>query len=73
MERAGLIHRVRAADDRRKVRMFLTAKARRLRNELLAVAQSLTAAAEKGIAQRDLAAFRRTIARMTENLDRIER
>jgi DNA-binding MarR family transcriptional regulator len=73
MERAGLIRRVRGADDRRKVRMFLTAKATRLRNELLAVARSITAEAEKGIVQRDLAAFRRIIARMTDSLDRIER
>ena len=34
MERAGLIRRVRGADDRRKVRVFLTAKAKRLRDEL---------------------------------------
>jgi len=73
MERAELIRRVRGADDRRKVRVFLTAKAKRLRNDLLAVARSITAVAEKGIVQRDLAAFRRIIARMTENLDRIER
>jgi MarR family transcriptional regulator, organic hydroperoxide resistance regulator len=73
MERAGLIRRVRAADDRRKVRVFLTAKAKRLRNELLAVARSITAVAEKGIARRELVAFRRIIAQMTDNLDRIER
>src|SRR5580693_7190392 len=51
MERAGLIRRVRGADDRRKVRVFLTAKAKRLRNELLAVARSITAVAENGIVQ----------------------
>jgi DNA-binding MarR family transcriptional regulator len=73
MERAGLIRRVRGADDRRKVRVFLTAKATRLRNELLAVARTITAEAEKGIVRHDLAAFRRVLGRMTENLDRIER
>src|SRR5215510_2249109 len=31
MERSGLIRRARSADDRRKVRVFLTAKAKRLR------------------------------------------
>lgn len=73
MERSGLIRRVRNDDDRRKVRVFLTAKAKRLRNELLNVARGITEEAEQGVAARDLAAFRRVIARMTANLDRVER
>jgi len=73
MEKAGLIHRVRSGDDRRKVRVLLTAKAKRLRNELLGVARTITDEAEQGISARDLASFRRIIARMTANLDRIER
>jgi DNA-binding MarR family transcriptional regulator len=71
MERSQLIRRFRAADDRRKVRVFLTAKAKRLRNELLTVDRGITADAEQGIAARDLANFRRVIAHMTVNLDRI--
>src|ERR1700745_771789 len=71
MERSQLIRRLRANDDRRKVRVFLTAKARRLRNELLTLARGITAAAEAGIAAHALASFRRVIARMTANLDRI--
>jgi DNA-binding MarR family transcriptional regulator len=73
MERAGLVCRVRGADDRRKVRVFLSSKAKRLRNELLSVARGITEEAEQGIAARDIVAFRRIIARMTGNLDRIER
>ena len=73
MEKAGLIQRQRSDNDRRKVRVLLTAKAKRLRNELLGVARDITDASEEGIAARDLAAFRRVIARMTENLDRVER
>jgi MarR family transcriptional regulator, organic hydroperoxide resistance regulator len=73
MDRSGLIRRVRGDDDRRKVRVFLTAKAKRLRNELLTVARGITGEAEQGIGERDLASFRRIIARMTANLDRIER
>jgi len=73
MEKSGLIRRVRGDDDRRKVLVFLTAKAKRLRGELLSVARTITAEAEEGIAPRDLAAFRRIVARMTENLDRVER
>jgi MarR family transcriptional regulator, organic hydroperoxide resistance regulator len=71
MERSQLIRRLRTADDRRKVRVFLTARAKRLRNELLTVARGITADAEQGIAARDLANFRRVIAHMTANLDRI--
>jgi DNA-binding MarR family transcriptional regulator len=71
MERSQLIRRLRAEDDRRKVRVFLTAKAKRLRHELLMVARGITADAEQGIAARDLTKFRRVIARMTANLDRI--
>lgn len=73
MENAGLISRERSEDDRRKVRVLLTAKAKRLRSELLGVARGITDDAEAGIAARDLASFRRIIARMTANLDRIER
>jgi DNA-binding MarR family transcriptional regulator len=73
MEKSGLIRRVRGDDDRRKVRVFLSAKAKRLRDELLGEARRITDEAEDGIVPRDLAAFRRIILRMTENLDRIER
>jgi MarR family transcriptional regulator, organic hydroperoxide resistance regulator len=73
MERSGLIRRVRSAGDRRKVEVWLTAKAKRLRNGLLGVARTITAQAEEAIAPRDLASFRRVIGRMTANLDRIER
>jgi DNA-binding MarR family transcriptional regulator len=73
MERTGLIRRVRGADDRRKMRVFLTAKAKRLRNELLTLARGIVEDAEQGLAARDLASFRRIIALMTANLDRIER
>src|SRR5271170_8520412 len=55
MERSGLIRRVRGEDDRRKVRVFLTAKAKRLRGTLLGVARRVTDEAEEGIAPRDLA------------------
>ena len=51
MERSRLIRRLRADDDRRKVRVFLTAKAKRLRDELLTVARGITADAEQGIAR----------------------
>jgi len=73
MERAELVRRVRSTGDKRKVEVWLTAKAKRLRNELLSVARTITDVAEAGIAPRELAAFRRTIGRMTANLDEVER
>src|SRR5215472_707479 len=71
MERSQLIRRLRADDDRRKVRVFLTAKAKRLRNQLLTLARDITVAAEAGIGPRDIDTFRRVITHMTANLDRI--
>jgi len=72
MERSGLVRRVRSRDDKRRAQVWLTPKAQRLRNELLALARGITDAAEAGIGRDDLALFRRLIRRMTENLDRIE-
>jgi DNA-binding MarR family transcriptional regulator len=73
MERSGLIRRVRARDDRRRVQVFLTAKAKRLRAELLGVARRITEEAEHGLAIGELSVFRRVITRMTANLDQIEK
>ena len=71
MEKSGLIRRVRSADDKRKAQVWLTPKANRLRNELLSVARAITAEAEQGLSRDELVQFRRVIARMTANLDRI--
>jgi DNA-binding MarR family transcriptional regulator len=73
MEKAGLIRRRRNANDRRRIEVRLTAKAKRLRGELFAAARTITAEAEEGITSRDAALFRRVVARMTANLDRVER
>ena len=71
MEKSGLIRRVRSADDKRRAQVRLTAKAKRLRDELLVVARGITDQAEQSLAGNDLDVFRRVIARMTANLDRI--
>jgi MarR family transcriptional regulator, organic hydroperoxide resistance regulator len=72
MERAGLVRRQRSKDDKRRSQVWLTPKAQRLRDELLALARGITDAAEHGIANDDLALFRRVIAQMTANLDHIK-
>jgi DNA-binding MarR family transcriptional regulator len=73
MERSGLIRRVRSPDDKRRALVWLTAKARRMRAQLLALARRITDEAEAGISREDLALTRRVLARMTANLDGITR
>ena len=73
MEKAGLISRVRSKHDRRVTHVRLTAKAVRIRDGLLTLARAINEVADDGIAQDDIAVFRRVIARMTANLDRAER
>src|ERR1700760_4445515 len=70
MEKAGLIRRVRSADDKRKAQVWLTEKAKRMRDELLGVARGITEEAQSGISARDFKIFQRVISRMTQNLDR---
>jgi MarR family transcriptional regulator, organic hydroperoxide resistance regulator len=72
MEKAGLIRRERSEEDKRRAQVWLTPKAKRLRAELLALARGITDAAEDGASRDDLATFRRVIARMTANLDRLK-
>jgi DNA-binding MarR family transcriptional regulator len=73
MEKAGLIRRVRGADDRRITRVHLTPKARRLRDRLLDISQGVNDRGAEGIDPAEVARFRDLIARMTKNLDRVER
>jgi DNA-binding MarR family transcriptional regulator len=73
MEKSGLIRRVRDADDKRKAQVWLTPKAKHIREELLQLARTITDEAEQGIPRTDLAVFRRAIAAMTANLDRVKR
>jgi DNA-binding MarR family transcriptional regulator len=71
MEKAGLIRRVRGADDRRITRVHLTPKARRLRARLLDISQGVNDRGAEGIDPAEVARFRDLIARMTKNLDRV--
>jgi DNA-binding MarR family transcriptional regulator len=73
MEKAGLVRRTRSANDKRITRVHLTPKARRLRDRLLQLSQGVNDQGAEGIDAAELAQFRRVVARMTENLDRVER
>src|SRR5215207_10996074 len=50
MEKAGLIRRVRSTDDRRVTHVWLTPKAKRMRDGLLTLARAINAQADDGIA-----------------------
>lgn len=73
MEKAGLIRRARSSDDRRVTHVWLTAKAKRMRDELLNLARGINTQADNGIPPEDIEVFRRVILQMTANLDKIGR
>jgi DNA-binding MarR family transcriptional regulator len=73
MEKTGLIRHARSSDDKRVARVWLTAKARRLRDQMLVLARGINEDACQGVSREELDAFRRAITRMTENLDRVMR
>ena len=73
MEKVGLVSRARSADDKRKVHVRLTARAKRLKAKLLPLAREITVEAAEGIAPGDIERFHDVLRRMTANLDRIER
>jgi len=68
MMQAGLVRRKKDPADRRRQRVFLTAKARRLKPKLLPLAFELNAVAAQGIDQADLATFLRVAHKMRANL-----
>ena len=68
MFRAGLIRKRRDTSDKRRINVFLTAKARRLKPKLLHYAAQVNAIATRGISQRDLNTFLRVAITMRENL-----
>ena len=73
MEKAGLIRRSRSTDDKRVTNVWLSAKAKRLRAEMLALARGINEEACQGVSREEFDAFRRAIARMTVNLDKVKR
>jgi len=73
LEQARLIRRVRSRTDRRKVHVVLTPKGRRLRDTMLPLAREVNAEAARGIADNDIETLKRTLERLTENLDRQRR
>jgi DNA-binding MarR family transcriptional regulator len=73
MEKAGLIRRSRSADDKRVTNVWLTARAKRMRGDMLALARGINEEACRGVSREEFDAFRRAIAHMTKNLDQLKR
>ncbi len=68
LERNGLIRRRRNQTDRRTINIFLTARARRLRDDLLPFAHEVNAVATEGVSAADMRTLRRILATMRDNL-----
>lgn len=66
----GLVVRKPDKQDRRKVRIYLTAKGRRYRDELLPLAFDVSNAATEGFSQKEIRQFQSFIDRMKKNLSR---
>lgn len=69
LENAGLVRRERDEHDRRKIRVHLTAKAKRLRSPLLRHVRDVNAIATAGIPARDLETARRVMLGLMANLN----
>ncbi|HEY5348814.1 MAG TPA: MarR family transcriptional regulator [Candidatus Lustribacter sp.] len=68
LEKRRLIKRVRSTDDRRMVRLYLTAKGRTMRDTLLGYARELSLQALDGVAPADVAKIRSLLAHVRANL-----
>jgi DNA-binding MarR family transcriptional regulator len=68
LETLGYIVRRQKPDDKRKVYVFLTPKGRSLKRKLVPLAERVNEVAVRGVPAKDIAAMRRTLLRMIENL-----
>ncbi len=68
MEKAGLVRRSPSKEDRRKIHVYLTPKARKLRDTLLGFVARVNEIAARGIEERDIATLRRVLQQMSDNL-----
>ena len=53
--------------------VWLTARAKRMRGDMLALARGINEEACRGVSREEFDAFRRAIAHMTKNLDQVKR
>ena len=72
MEKLGYVTREQRPDSRKKVYVFLTAKGRALKAQLVPLAEDVNTVAIAGVPAGDIATTRRTLLVMIENLARDE-
>jgi len=72
MEKLGYVRRERRPDNRKNVHVFLTPKGKALRRRLVPLAEEVNDVAVRGVSATDVAATRRTLLVMVENLARDE-
>ncbi len=72
MEKAGYIRRERKPGNRKNIHVFLTSTGKALRRKLVPLAEEVNAVAVRGASAADVAATRRTLLVMVENLARDE-
>jgi DNA-binding MarR family transcriptional regulator len=72
MERLGYVVRRHRAGDRKKVFVFLTPKGRALRHRLVPLAEEVNSIAIRGVAAGEVAATRKALLTIIENLARDE-
>lgn len=68
MERGGLVRRVKNADDRRKINIYLTRRGRALKNELLPLARKVVEDSVAGFSEVERAAFLDYLKAVQDNL-----
>jgi DNA-binding MarR family transcriptional regulator len=69
LEGAGLVRRVRDDCDRRKIRIYLTPQARRLREPLPGHVRDVNATATAGVPKKDLETTRRVLLQLMAHLN----
>ena len=72
LEKLGYVTRRRLPDSRKKIYVFLTPKGRALKGKLVPLAEEVNEIAVRGAPSADIAATRRTLLVMIENLARDE-
>ena len=68
MERRGLVRRVKNADDRRKINIYLTRRGHALRRELMPLAREVVDHSVEGFSEADRAAFLTYLKAVQDNL-----
>ncbi len=73
MRRNGLVSRARVESDERSIRLNLTAKGRALAPKLMAIAERYEDFAVQLLGEEEMAAVRRNLAKIYQNLEQLER